>query len=181
MPAIKRDDLFLEEVIVLLDEVYLAETWPWCALPYPDHPKGCPNQGCGSASCPPYAPYVEEVIDLTRPVWWVGSAYNLEGHRQRMWDRHPDWSFRQANCLLYWQPSVRKRNKAIIRKFMAQHPGTRAFSPEGLGVNVTTSLYHAGVDISWKRPLMKVHKGLMVGYPLPGCEDDLALIRKEDL
>lgn len=169
---IKRDDLFTERSVIVQVEVRLAPAWEWCALPYPGHPKGCPNIGKGNPDCPPYAPRVEEVLDLSRPVWWVGSAFDLATFRERMWELHPDWSLRQAGCVLYWQPSVRKHNDILAAQFLAQHPGAVAFSPEGLGVNVTTTLQAAGVDIRWKRPLVVVHKGSMVGYPLPGCEDD---------
>lgn len=170
MSVIKRDDLFLAEVIVEV-EVRLSPTWEWCALPYPGHPHGCPNIG-KYPDCPPLAPRIEEVVDLSRPIWWVGSVFDLATFRQRMLERHPDWSERKAECVLYWQPTVRKRNGVLIAEFLAEHPGAVAFSPEGLGVNATTTLRAAGVDIRWKRPLQIVHKGSMIGYPLPGCEDD---------
>jgi hypothetical protein len=116
-------------------------------------------------------------VDLARPVWWVGSAFDLATFRIRMLERHPNWSDRQAGCVLYWQPSVRKRNHILIGQFLADHPGAVAFSPEGMGVNVTTSLRAAGVDIRWRRPLSKVHKGAMIGYPRRGHEDHPALYR----
>lgn len=173
MSVIKRDDLFLEVVITRV-EVRLAPSWEWCTLPYPGHPHGCPNFDKGYPGCPPLAPCIETVVDLDRPIWWVGSAFDLATFRERMLALHPDWSERQAECVLYWQPSVRKRNGILIAQFLSEHPGTAAFSPEGMGVNATTTLRAAGIDLRWKRPLQIVHKGVMVGYPLPGCEDDPA-------
>lgn len=167
MTVIKRDDLYLEVATVPVSVVVDYRTWDWCAMPYPGHPHGCPNVGKGPA-CPPDAPHVEYVIDLTRTVWWVGQSYNLAEHARRMWQRHPNWSARQAYCLLYWQPSVRKKNRILTMRFLHEHPGTVAFSPEGLGVNVTRTLKSAGIKLRWKYPLPIVWKGCLVGYPLPG-------------
>lgn len=156
-------------------EVRIAPTWEWCALPYPGHPRGCPNIGKGYPDCPPLAPLIEDVIDLNRPVWWIGSAFDLAEHRARMLAKHPNWSVRQAGCVLYWQPTHRAHNLRLLRQFLAEHRGMRAFSPEGLGVNVTSTLRAAGVDIRWKYPLAVAHKGAMVGYPKSGHEDHPAL------
>ena len=44
---------YFEVVEVVVD--YRARDW--CRLPYPDHPRGCPNFG-RRADCPPMAPLI---------------------------------------------------------------------------------------------------------------------------
>jgi len=167
---------FIEgDTIIQLGKIHLAPTWEWCAMPYPGHPHGCPNIGKGYPDCPPLAPRVDEVIDLDRGVWWIGSVFDLAGHRRQMMEKHPNWSERKAGCVYYWQPTVRAHNRRLLRQFLAEHPDMVAFSPEGLGVNVTLTLREVGVHLRWKYPLERVIKGWMVGYPRLGCENHPAL------
>lgn len=60
-----------------------------CRQAYPGHPKGCPNWG-RKAGCPPAAPLIETLLDLTRPVVAIFHVFDLAAHRQRMWALHPD-------------------------------------------------------------------------------------------
>jgi len=45
----------------------------WCRIPYPGHPKGCPNCDSVRVTCPPNAPKVSDVYDLSKPVYFVCS------------------------------------------------------------------------------------------------------------
>ena len=55
-----------ESVIIPLTEVAYdpkARDGRWCMLPYPNHPKGCPNHGQKS-HCPPFAPIAYDFFDF---------------------------------------------------------------------------------------------------------------------
>jgi hypothetical protein len=41
--------------------------------------------------------------------------------------KHPDWSDRKANCVLYWQSSVKKQLKDFISKIYDTNPNTSLF------------------------------------------------------
>ena len=43
----------------------------WCQMPYPGHPKGCPNYDTGRPECPPNAPFVWDWIDKDKPQFFV--------------------------------------------------------------------------------------------------------------
>ncbi len=137
----------------------------WCRLPYPDHPKGCPNYGMRLA-CPPYAPNVDEVFDLDRPLWMVVEAFNLAAHQARMLVLHPGWSNRQTRCVLYWQAGVAKRLSGATGLTTWARPGTiSTLCPEAMGVNVIATLRRCGIDIR-VHPTAWVYKAALVGYPV---------------
>lgn len=120
---------------------------PWCALPYPDHPRGCPNL----PGCPACYPGVEEWADLSRPVWFAWERFDLDAQEERMKEKHPDWSSRQARNCLYWQRPVRGRLARFTEEMCAALPGTHAtLCPEGMGVNVLLTLAHCGIAVENK-------------------------------
>jgi predicted metal-binding protein len=122
-----------------------------CRRPYPGHPKGCPNYGKRS-TCPPDAPIYDSLYDLSRPVFAIITEFNLEAHAKRMREIHPDWSEAQLYCVLYWQGGARKNLRSNIAKFLSQHPGYKAETvPEAMGVNVTRTLWNAGIILEWPK------------------------------
>ena len=104
MPIIKLEKIWMSPYPHLL-----------CALPYPGHPKGCPNLGkkCG---CPPYASMIFDHIQL--PYYAIVNEFNLESHVDSLRIRHPTWSERQLECCLYWQPKARKQLNKLIKDFL---------------------------------------------------------------
>ena len=136
-----------------------------CLRPYPGHPLGCPNFGKGRR-CPPYAPMVEDVFDLTegRGMWLIVARYRIDEHVARMLGAHPGWSQRQASCCLYWQGALRKVLRADVRKFRERRPWLIAEeTPEALGVNVTAMMKEAGLELEWP-PRFWVAKVTLVGW-----------------
>jgi predicted metal-binding protein len=108
----------------------------WCKLPYPGHPKGCPNFD-KNPDCPPNAPDVSGFFNLDKPHYFIIESFDLNAHIERMRERHPDWSERQCRCVLYWQGTVRKNLKRKVGNFLNTHPGTTfTLIPEAMGVNV---------------------------------------------
>ena len=143
-------------------------TREWCLLPYPDHPKGCPNYDKKKDICPPSAPYVEDFIDLQKSVWFVYTTFDLGEHVARMLVKHESWSDRQARCVLYWQKGVVNRLQALAKQFCQEHPGTRyTLCPEAMGVLVTATGLLLGLPIQVK-PTTLVHKIALVGYNKDG-------------
>jgi predicted metal-binding protein len=135
----------------------------WCKLPYPDHPRGCPNYGIKS-SCPPKAPLIEESFNLDKEIWLIIVEFNLHDHINHMKARHPEWSERQARCVLYWQPKVNKILKEACSKF-SNTLSSSIFTtcPEALGVNVIQTVKNLGIPIH-SRPKDIVFKVGLVGF-----------------
>ena len=140
------------------------EAREWCKLPYPGHPKGCPNYG-KKAICPPAVATIDRVFDLERPCWFVVEKFDLGAHAKRMKEKHPKWSDRQCRCVLYWQAGVKSRLKEKTKLILYNKLGTIATDcPEAMGVNVTTTLRRLGLPIK-NKPDGTVYKVALVGYP----------------
>ena len=88
--------------------VHTPEVKDWCKLEYYNHPKGCPNYG-KQRRCPPQSPYVTEVFDMGKPLYFVFSEFDLSSHVARMRRKHPHWSDKQCRCVLYWQRKSKKQ------------------------------------------------------------------------
>ena len=84
-----------------------------CVKEYPNHKKGCPNFNKRDR-CPPKAPFLEDLYDLTKPVWVIYTRYDFGTHVKKMRAKHPEWSQRQVECCLYWQGTARKNLKNEI-------------------------------------------------------------------
>jgi len=145
------------------------EAREWCKLPYPNHPRGCPNYG-KKATCPPGAPLVADYFDLAKPIFLVGVEFDLLAHSTRMLQGHPGWSDRQARCVLYWQPKVNGILKRAADEFcmflVCSSPVPvgiiYTLCPEAMGVNVIATALDCGIPIQ-VRPAEKVWKIALVG------------------
>lgn len=131
----------------------------WCKLPYPGHPKGCPN----FPDCIKERSSFEKITSYDYTKWFaVIEEFDLKAHAKKMKDKHPNWSERQCRCLLYWQGGVRKR------LFEKAHKVVRPFSndiilniPEAHGINIFETMEKVGVKISRKPD--KVIKVMLIG------------------
>ncbi len=128
----------------------------WCALPYPDHPKGCPNYN-KKAICPPQVSYIEEWLAGTGELRFVCVSFNLKEHADRMLRLHPNWSQRQARCLLYWQPRVNKELISLVSTFVHENGLKITYCPEAMGVDVIKTAQSVGIPIE-APPTDIVHK-----------------------
>lgn len=126
----------------------------WCKLPYPGHKHGCPMYG-KKDGCPPNVPYVTEVLDLDKPVWFVYSEFDLSAHVGNMRAKHPLWSERQLRCCLYWQR--KSRNQLLHRVCEAKgfyvNANFYTLIPEALGINVYRTCGINGVKLEPIRTL----------------------------
>ena len=137
----------------------------WCKLPYPGHTKGCPNYN-NRPSCPPGVSLIEEFLNLQRPIHLIIVSFDLLDHIANMLGKHPEWSIRQAKCVLYWQGGVNKRLVNECKVFTKLNSGTiTTICTEAMGVNVIETARHCGIPIQTK-PTDWVYKIAIGGYPV---------------
>lgn len=157
-------------MIVQLPEVVLdLRMRGMCRLPYPLHPKGCPNFD-HKDGCPPNAVLFSNRFDLQQPVFAIINEFDLGAHVERMRTDHPGYSMRQLECCLYWQNTARKQLREQVNLFLLEHCdfGFMADNcPEAGGVNVTETLRRVGVELEWP-PRMIVRQVAIAGRLLDG-------------
>ena len=142
----------------LVNVIIDLRTRDWCKLPYPGHPKGCPNYG-KRLTCPPEAPLFEEVG--IPPYILVGVKFDLEEWVNYMKKKHPNWSDRQARCCLYWQGKVRKRLREECEKII--NKGVVVYYiPEAMGVDVFRTCTEVGIKLE-RNPQKFVWKIAIIG------------------
>jgi len=133
-------------------------------MPYPGHPKGCPNWN-RRATCPPQAPLLTDLLDLARPVYCVFNRFDLGAHVDRMRRRHPDWSGRQLRCCLYWQGTARKQLRQKVSSLLVREPSLLpVYVPEACGVDVTATMASLGIKLEWP-PVKVAYQVALVGTP----------------
>lgn len=158
-------------VVALVEPVYAPKVRNHCRLSYPGHPRGCPNWG-RRPDCPPKSPPLRRVLDLARPVWLVGVAFDLGEHARRMQVKHPAWSERQCRNLLYWQGPVRVALEAASWQTALRHVCSKEeaplevsevlLCPEGYGTDMVATAAQAGITLEFP-PRETVWKLALVG------------------
>jgi hypothetical protein len=159
-----------------------AKDGTWCSLPYPGHKKGCPNFAKGCTKIPDWKdvfdPQLGEQSNSSGTDWithkWyaVIEEFDLEKHAEKMKLKHPTWSKKQRECVLYWQPTVKMKLRAKAEKYKKQlstRPDGFCFDwacsiveiPESRGVNVFGTMAKAGI-ILYKNPKI-VRKIALIG------------------
>jgi len=138
-------DNFYIQVHPVVDQSVIA----LCKHEYPLHKKGCPNFG-KKKGCPPGTRMLYQILDLSKEVYAIYNIFDYQGHADRMMEKHPGWSDRQARCVLYWQPKARKALKEKIALFQELTDEYAIIqSPEAHGVNVTETMKKAGIELEW--------------------------------
>ena len=140
--------------VVIYDE--RAKDGTWCKAPYPDHPRGCPN-------FPKCCEKQPDFKDFEGYDWFaVIEEFDLKAHAEKLKEKHPGWTERQARCVLYWQNSVRKRLREKTAKFAVPLFGDIILEiPEACGVNLFATM--AKHDLFLKTNPDIVYKIMMVG------------------
>lgn len=152
--------MFLTKVVVKINHRMRA----LCLHPYPGHPKGCPNFG-KRETCPPAVPLFEKVYDLNKPIYAIVNDFDMHSHTKKMKEQHPKWSYRQCSCVLYWQPSAKKKLLEKINKTQIPAGYEIVKLPEGMGVDVTGTLASAGITLEWP-PVNIARQVVLVAAPL---------------
>lgn len=151
--------------------IFTKKTRIWCQLPYPNHPKGCPNFN-KNPLCPPNANFIEEFLLEYLYFYLIYSKFDLKSQRERMLMLHPTWTIKQANCLLYWQNSVKKNLREKIEEIISKNKEKEIFllscgsgfklggkksipSMEAAGIDVYNTLKNNHIEFELK-PMNKV-------------------------
>jgi len=144
------DKIGIKLIKLIIDKLFFIEDpGKLCRLPYPGHPKGCPNWD-KSPNCPPRAPKLGDKYDLSKESFFVVNPFNIGEHKKKMKSAYPEWSDKQCACCLYWQNGVRKKLKEesqnLCRGLNLLHPELKYdfnLIPEAMGVDIfKTAEYH---------------------------------------
>ena len=120
-----------------------------CCQKYPNHSKGCPNY-LVKPDCPPNAPMIEDVLDLSQEVYAIYNVFPFGEHVAKMRQKHPEWTERQVRCCLYWQGKARKTLRHEVSEFLCEHSKWYIVkSPEAQGVNLTKTMENVGLILEW--------------------------------
>lgn len=154
-------------MIIPLKVVILTDTTPWCKLPYPSHPNGCPNFGKKEGG-PPSAPSFNDLVEF--PCFLVYKQFDLEAQEKKLLAKHPKWSKRQARCCLYWQRGVVQDVMHEAIEFLCEKECTTGDTyeivknPEGAGVNLFKTCKIHGLELDRDYLNQKyVYKMVIVG------------------
>ena len=146
---------------VLVDE--RARDGTWCTLPYPGHPKGCPNYPKCCESRPHFNTFDDELH------WYaVVFRFDLKAHAIEMKKRprkdKKEWTEAQARCVLYWQEhKVRKPLLEMANKICFPLMGDVLLDiPEANGVQVYSTMGANGFPLNSIKSDI-IHKIMFVG------------------
>ena len=93
--------------------------------------------------------------------------------------KHPDWSKRQLECLLYWQGTARKKQKEqieIFKKWINDEEYIITTVPEAMGVNVTETMKRIGIELEWP-PINVAYQIALAGFKKKHAgEDEISLL-----
>lgn len=147
--------------MIQLPEVFYdkrARDGTWCKLPYPGHPKGCPN----FPKCPAKHPDIKALEGFS---WFaVIERFDLQTHAGKMATRHPEWTERQCRNLLYWQGGVKKRLYEKALQDFDPFSDVLLKIPEASGVNVFRTMENVGIQILKTKP-RHIVKVMLIGKP----------------
>ena len=151
----------MRDIIPLQEIVYdiRARDGTWCTLPYPDHPKGCPN----FPDCVMAKPHIHSTNLLDRSWYAVLEEFDLKKHAEEMKKKHPNWSDRQCRNLLYWQNGVRSRLRKKTESYINPLSDDIILEiPEACGINMIETMSKAGIKIQTDHP-DNVIKVMLIG------------------
>ena len=154
----------MKSYIIKLNRLIITEqVGKWCQIPYERHKKGCPNYN-ENKWCPPHAPNAKDFFDLSKPLYFVHSEFDLEADIARRKKMTPGQTEHQYRCVLYWQGSSRKQMKERARVAMWEL-GLNAITtcPEGMGVNVYATARTNGLKLERIRDLKMCRHVALIG------------------
>ena len=155
----------MKPYIIKLNRLIISDrAGDWCQIEYGGK-KGCPNYGdIKHVHCPPHAPNIKDFFDLSRPLYFVHSEFDLEADIERRKKMTPGQTERQYRCVLYWQGSSRKQMKERARIAMWSL-GLDAITtcPEGMGLNVYATARIHGLKIERIRDLKMCRHVALIG------------------
>lgn len=162
--------------IIKLEKLFfIDDPGALCRLPYPGHPRGCPNWN-KSPNCPPHAPKLQDKYDLDRQSYFVVRPFNIGVHKERMKSLHPEWSDAQCACCLYWQKGIKKELQTFVKLFVKKlicddlsegfpleyDNYSYELIPEAMGLNIFETAPYHGIPIE-RNPQKILYKIAFVG------------------
>lgn len=156
------DDSWPDWIVLIKKLVHTPQAKKWCALPYPNHPKGCPKD---VKKCSRGGYYITDVLDLQQPHYFIYSEFNLAAHMARMLRRHPHWTERQQRNVLYWQSASRKQLKdRVTTALRLTRCGSVTTCPESYGVNVYATARNSGLILEPIKTLKTCRHIALIGF-----------------
>tara|TARA_Y100000310_G_C20691145_1_gene822294 strand:+ start:1139 stop:1681 length:543 start_codon:yes stop_codon:yes gene_type:complete len=138
----------------------------WCKLPYPRHPKGCPNYGSEERNlrgiredlqprvvreCPPSDKFLNDIFDFSKDIFVIYNIYEVGKDAEERRLTHPklktlgDWY-----NVRYWQNRARRELYDECANFLDQYKGTIVdLCPETHGVNLVKVMKTIGIELKW--------------------------------
>jgi hypothetical protein len=175
------------------------KTQDWCRLPYPKHPKGCPNYDGAKRGlrgirpdlrprmireCPPTDITINHVFDLSRPVSIIYNVYEVgkDAEQRRLHNPRLTTPGGWYN-IRYWQDRARAELYAEAAKFLDAHPDTIVdLCPETHGVNFTKLMRKIGIKLKWGQwPPEHSLDNIVYQICLGGYPGDVKLLTKKGL
>ncbi len=155
----------MKSYIVKLKRLIISkQAGKWCQIPYEGHPRGCPKYG-EDKWCPPHAPKAGDHFDLSKPLYFVHSEFDLEADIERRRKMTPGQTERQYRCVLYWQGSSRKQMKERAKEAIwSLGVNVITFCPEGMGVNVYATARVSGLCLQRIRNLKVCRHVALLGF-----------------
>jgi hypothetical protein len=118
----------------------------WCRLPYPKHPKGCPNFGMRE-DCPPNQPYF---LDVYKPLIKVASLkFDLESYLNWRRGNHPGWTDRALRNPRHFQNHLDANLEREIEKLGEDGGFVPVYTAEAMGANMHMTCLRAGIRLEW--------------------------------
>lgn len=120
-----------------------------CFRPYHNHRWGCPNYG-KRADCPPAAPFFLEAFK--GKVYIVVAVFHFDQYLNLKRKQHPEWTERALRNPRHWQGHLKSKLLKFLSEILLNGNGygdTIIFYPEAMGVNVTRTCQHAGLNLEW--------------------------------
>ena len=149
--------------------VLTTKTNIWCKLPYPRHPKGCPNYG-KKAHCPPDSLNIKEVLNLKKPIYIVYNEFDLAAHMKRMSRLHPNWSEAMLRNVYYWQNKSRAQLKTRISTAMILlNTNVHIANAEAMGVNLYATCFVNGLKLERIKTLKTCRHVALIGWRKKGA------------
>lgn len=154
------------------------EAKEWCKIPYPNHPKGCPNY-YGKCFCGGAKPIkmIDTFMDTSQPIYIVYVEFDLAAHVEKMRIKHPTWTERQLRNVLYWQGAQRAKLRRKVTEAI-KITGLKApipCMPEEHGVNVFATCAKSGLKLEPIKDLKICRHIYFIGewkqHDLIGTED----------
>ena len=107
----------MDDFYIQVEPVVDLQMRKLCCRPYYNHKNGCINFN-KKKDCPPNCPVITDVLDFSEPIYAIYNVFNFGSHVTKMKKKHPEWTKRQCECCLYWQPKARKQLREKIQLFL---------------------------------------------------------------